>query len=48
MKTAEMCFSKTCVDFGRCYVYQGSAKAVENIFLFWKLSPSNCQKVSSL
>ena len=29
MKTAEMCFSKTCVNFGRCYGNQGGAEEVE-------------------
>ena len=29
MKTAEMSFSKTCVNFGHCYGKQGLAEAVE-------------------
>ena len=47
MKTAKMCFSKTCVNFGRCYGNQGWAEVVENI-LFGKWIHLNCQKVSSL
>ena len=33
MKTAEMCFSKTCVNFARCYVNQGWAEGLKNIFV---------------
>ena len=33
MKTAEMRFSNTCVDFGRCYANPGYAGAVEKDFL---------------
>ena len=45
MKTAEMRFSKTCVNFERCYGNQGWAEAVEKyIFIFqfnsFKLSES--------
>ena len=29
MKTAEMCFSKTCINFGRCFGDQRWAQAVE-------------------
>ena len=38
MKTAEMCFSKTCVKFGRCYGNQGWAEAVERQFFVLKIS----------
>ena len=45
MKTAEMRFSKTCVNFERCYGNQGWAEAVQKqIFIFqfnsFKLSES--------
>ena len=29
MKTVEMCFSKTCINFGRCFDNQGLAEADE-------------------
>ena len=38
MKTAEMRFSKTCVNFGRCYGNQGWAEAVEKQFFVLKIS----------
>ena len=38
MKTVEICCSKTCVNFGRCYGNQGWAEAVENQMLFFKIS----------
>ena len=34
MKTVEICCSKTCVSFGRCYGNQGWAEAVENQMFF--------------
>ena len=45
MKTAEMRFSKTCVNFERCYGNQGWAEAVKKyVFIFqfnlFKLSES--------
>ena len=47
MKMAWMCYSKTCVNFGRCFGNQGWAGAVENIFLFWKWVQLKCRKGSS-
>ena len=38
MKTAEMCFSKLCVNFGRSYGYK---------FIVLKINTLNCQEVSS-
>ena len=38
MKTVEICCSKTCVNFGRCYGNQGWAEAVENQMLFLNIS----------
>ena len=38
MKTVEICCSKTCVNFGRCYGNQGWAEVVENQMLFLKIS----------
>ena len=38
MKTVEICCSKTCVNFGRCYGNQGWAETVENQILFLKIS----------
>ena len=38
MKTAEICCSKTSVNFGRCYGNQGWAETVENQMLFLKIS----------
>ena len=37
-KTAEMCFSKTCVKFWRCYGNQRWAEEVENYFFVFKIS----------
>ena len=48
MKTVEICCSKTCVNFGRCYGNQGWAEAVENQMLFLKLVHLKSQKVSTL
>ena len=48
MKAAEMCSSKTFVNFGRCYGTNGGRRRLKNKFLFLKLVHSNCQKVSSL
>ena len=39
MKTAEMCFSKTCANFGRCYGNQGWAKVVEKSVFGLQISP---------
>ena len=44
MKTV---FSKTCVNFGRCYGIQGWAEVVKKYFLFLKVVHLNFQKVSS-
>ena len=38
MKTVEICCSKTCGNFGRCYGNQGWAETVENQKLFLKIS----------
>ena len=38
MKTVEICCSKTCVNFGRCYGIQRWAETVENQILFLKIS----------
>ena len=38
MKTVEICCSKTCGNFGRCYGNQGWAETVENHKLFLKIS----------
>ena len=38
MKTVEICCSKTCVNFGRCYGNQGWAETVENQIRFLKIS----------
>ena len=38
MKTAEICCSKTSVNFERCYGNQGWAETVENQMLFLKIS----------
>ena len=37
MRTAEICCSKTCFNFGRCDDNQGWAEAVEKPNFFWKL-----------
>ena len=37
MKTAEICCSKTCVNFGRCYGNQAWAETVENQMHFLKI-----------
>ena len=37
-KTAEMCFSKTCVNFGRCYGNQEWTESVEKYFLVFQSS----------
>ena len=44
-ETAEMCCSKTCVKFGRCYGNQAGRRQLKNNFLCWKLSHFNCQNV---
>ena len=38
MKPAEICCSKTSVNFGHCYGNQGWAETVENQMLFLKIS----------
>ena len=37
-KLVEICCSKTCFNFGRCYGNQGWAETVENQTLFFKIS----------
>ena len=48
MKTAEICCSKTSVNFGRCYGNQGWAETVETKCLFWNLVHLRSQKNSTL
>ena len=44
--TAEMCFSKACIKFGRCYGNQGWAQAVEKYFFALEVSLFNLSERS--